>query len=331
MENSSHLPLLEVKGLSKFYPITAGIFRKTVGYIRAVDQVDFSISPGQVVGVVGESGSGKSTLARAAIRLIEPTTGSIAFQGEDWLALTPLKLAEKRTQVQVVFQDPYSSLNPRKTIGESIGEPLRYHGRVQSQAEEVDHVEAILTQIGLAKEIMQRYPHQLSGGQLQRVCIGRATALKPKLIVCDEAVSALDVSVQAQILNLLSELRSGLGLAYLFISHDLSTIRYMCDKVIVMYLGKVMESASAAELFRNPKHPYTQALLAAVPREHPKADPRREILRGDTPSARHPPSGCPFRSRCPHAKPICAEVPPRRVIRDSQTGHLDHVYDCILI
>lgn len=322
--------LLEVTGLTKYFPVTAGIFRREVGRIRAIENIDFSLSRGETLGVVGESGSGKSTLARAAIRLIEPTAGSIFFAGEEWSTLTPLELREKRSHVQMVFQDPYASLNPRKIVGDSLGEPLRYHGRVQNKEEEMRKVNELLERIGLNKETYWRYPHQLSGGQQQRICIGRALALHPELIVCDEAVSALDVSVQAQILNLLVELKRELGLSYLFISHDLSVIRYISDKVLVLYLGKIMESASAAELFRNPKHPYTQALLAAEPRAHPNRQRPSIVLKGEIPSALHPPSGCPFRTRCPYARPICAETPPRKVIADSVTGKQDHVYHCIL-
>lgn len=323
-------PLMEVKGLTKYFPVTAGIFRREVGRIRAIEDIDFSIAKGETLGVVGESGSGKSTLARAAIRLIEPTAGSIFLNGEDWSALTHSELEARRPEVQMVFQDPYSSLNPRKTVGDSLGEPLRYHQRVHNKEEEVECVMALLDRIGLAREAYWRYPHQLSGGQQQRICIGRALALHPKLIVCDEAVSALDVSVQAQILNLLLELQRERQLSYLFISHDLSIIQYISDKVLVLYLGKIMESGSAAELFRNPKHPYTQALLAAEPSAHPNQKKAVPVLKGEIPSALNPPSGCPFRTRCPYAQPICAETPPRKVIRDAGTGKLDHVYHCIL-
>lgn len=331
METMMHSDtLLEVAGLTKYFPVTAGIFRREVGRIRAIEDISFSLAKGETLGVVGESGSGKSTLARVVIRLIEPTAGSILFNGEEWCSLTPLQLQSRRSQVQIVFQDPYSSLNPRKTVGDSLGEPLRYHQRVQNKEEEVEHVIALLERIGLTKETYWRYPHQLSGGQQQRICIGRALALHPKLIVCDEAVSALDVSVQAQILNLLLELRREMGLSYLFISHDLSIIRYVSDKVLVLYLGKIMESGSAAEIFRNPKHPYTQALLASEPCAHPNQKKSTIVLKGEIPSPLNPPSGCPFRTRCPYAQPICAEIPPRKVIRDSDTGKLDHVYHCIL-
>jgi oligopeptide/dipeptide ABC transporter ATP-binding protein len=323
-------PILEVTGLTKYFPVTAGLFRRQVGAVRAIKDIHFTIQQGEVLGIVGESGSGKSTIARTIPRLIEPTAGSIRFLGEEWCSLSPSELLKRRAEVQMVFQDPFASLNPRKTIGDSIGEPLRYHGRVANKEEEVEQVAAILEQVGLLRDVMWRYPHQFSGGQQQRICIGRALALHPKLIICDEAVSALDVSVQAQILNLLAHLRKNLQLSYLFISHDLSIIRYLCDKVIVLYLGKIMESASAEELFRYPKHPYTQALLGSMPRIHPKDHQPLVVLKGEIPSAMNPPSGCPFRTRCPYAQPVCAKIPPEKVVKDSVTEKLDHVYHCIL-
>jgi peptide/nickel transport system ATP-binding protein/oligopeptide transport system ATP-binding protein len=231
--------------------------------------------------------------------------------------------------LQIVFQDPYTSLNPRKTVAENIGEALSYHELVSSRSEQMDAVAVILEKVGLSSEAMPRYPHQFSGGQQQRICIARAIIMHPKLIVCDEAVSALDVSVQAQILNLLQGLKDDMQLSYLFISHDLSVVRHLCDRIIVLYLGKVMETASTKEIFNRPKHPYTQALLSAVPRKHPKEQKERIVLKGEIPSAMNPPSGCPFRTRCPYAQPICAEPPPRKVLKDPYTGK-DHVYYCIL-
>jgi peptide/nickel transport system ATP-binding protein/oligopeptide transport system ATP-binding protein len=320
--------LLNVKGLKKYFPVTAGLFRRQVGAVKAVDGVDLTLHSGEVLGIVGESGCGKSTLGRSAIRLVEPTAGEVTFEGQNLLALNKQDLKEMRKQLQIVFQDPYASLNPRKNILEAIGEALIYHGLVKNKKEQKERVAEILQLVGLSPDIMDRYPHQFSGGQQQRICIGRAIALDPRLIVLDEAVSALDVSVQAQILNLLMDLKNRLGLSYLFISHDLSIVRHICDRVIVLYLGKVMESASTEELFTNPKHPYTQALLSAVPRSHPGEAKQRILLQGEIPSARNPPSGCPFRTRCPFAQPICAEPPPHKILKDPHGG--DHDYNCIL-
>ncbi len=316
--------LMEVKGLKKYFPVTGGILRHQVGSVKAVDGVDFHIHQGEVLGLVGETGSGKSTVGRASIRLIEPTAGQIRFQGRDLIAMPEEELRKLRREFQIVFQDPYASLNPRKTVRESIGEALLYHDMISTPTEQTERVAEILQRIGLLPEAMERYPHQFSGGQQQRICIGRAIAMNPRLIILDEALSALDVSVQAQILNLLNDLKSSLGLSYLFISHDLSIVRHICDRVVVLYLGKVMESASTDELFRNPKHPYTQALLSATPRSHPGEKKERMMLKGEIPSALNPPSGCPFRTRCPFAQPICAEKPPRKKAGPG------HEYDCIL-
>lgn len=310
--------LLDVKGLKKFFPVRAGLFRREVASVKAVNGVDFHIHEKEVLGMVGESGSGKSTTGRASIRLIEPTAGEIFYQGKNLRQFNVEQMRDIRKEIQIVFQDPFASLNPRKNVQELIGESLLYHGIVRNRQEETDRVADILKRVGLYPEAMWRYPHQFSGGQQQRICIGRAIAMNPKLIVCDEAVSALDVSVQAQILNLLIQLKETLGLSYLFISHDLSIIRHVSDRVVVLYLGKVMEEASAEELFSNPKHPYTQALLSAEPKVHPHERPERIRLKGEIPSALNPPSGCPFHTRCPYAQPICAQTPPRKVVRDRE-------------
>ncbi len=320
-----NVPLLEVRDLKKHFPVRSGLFRRQVASVKAVDGLDLTIYPGQTVGLVGESGCGKSTAARTIIRLFEPTSGVVLYQGKDLQKLSAGELAQFRQEVAIVFQDPMLSLNPRMAIGDSIGEPLRYYGRVADRQELRRQVEAILEQVGLPASAMARYPHEFSGGQLQRICIGRAIALQPRLIVCDEAVSALDISVQAQILNLLVDLQQRLRFSYLFIAHDLSVVRHLCDYVVVMYLGKVMESAPANELFGNPKHPYTQALLSAVPRLYPDAKTERTIFRSELPLPINPPAGCPFLTRCPLAQPVCAEPPPRKWVTADT-----HRYDCIL-
>jgi len=262
--------ILEVKGLKKYFPLYAGLFRHHVGDIKAVDGIDFAIPNGKVLGMLGESGSGKSTAARAAIRLIEPTAGDIYFNGKSLIELSQPDLRKLRKEIQIIFQDPYASLNPRKTIGENIGEPLLYHNIVNTRDEQRDHVADILIKIGLSPDMMLSYPHEFSGGQQQRICIGRAIALNPKLIICDEAVSALDVSLQAQILNLLIELKESYQFSFLFISHDVSVIRYISDEVAILYLGKMVEQGPASEVLNSPKQAYTQALLAATPSIYPQ-------------------------------------------------------------
>ncbi len=259
-------PILQVIELKKYFPITTGVFRHHTGDIKAVDGISFEILPGEILGLVGESGCGKSTTGRAIIRLIKPTAGEVLFCGEDLLALSAKKLREIRPQIQIIFQNPYASLNPRQSIMEAIGEPLFHHRFVQTKQEMREQVAEVMKRVGLSPDLMQRYPHQFSGGQQQRICIGRAIAMKPRLIICDEALASLDVSIQAQILNLLIELKETLGLSYLFISHDLSIVRYLCDRVLVMHFGKIVERNSTVELFANPQHAYTKKLLAAIPK-----------------------------------------------------------------
>lgn len=317
--------LLSVSDLVVEFPVTEGLLKRVVGSVKAVEHVNLKLREGQVLGIVGESGSGKTTLGRAILQLIPPTSGQVLFNGVDVVGLQGEELKSFRRSAQIIFQNPFTSLNPRKRVLEIIGEGPRFHGLVSSPQQQIELVSETLMRVGLSPDVLLLYPHQLSGGQQQRVCIGRAIALQPLMIVCDEAVSALDVSVQAQILNLLQELKETLSLSYLFISHDLSVVKYLSDEVIVMYLGHVMEKGPAVEVFANPKHPYTQALLSSIPPARP-ADRRPYVpIKGEIPSARHPPSGCPFRTRCPFAQPICAEPPPKYHVGDK-----NHEYWCIL-
>jgi peptide/nickel transport system ATP-binding protein len=315
-------PLLRVTGARKYFPIHRGIvFQKHVGDVQAVDDVDLEIYPGETVGLVGETGCGKSTLARIITKLHEATAGKLEFEGEDYTHYTRKQMRPLRREMQIIFQDPYASLNPRKTVGSIIGDPFRIHGLVPRERIKVS-VQELMERVGLNPEHYNRYPHEFSGGQRQRVGVARALALTPKLIVCDEPVSALDVSIQAQILNLLKDLQREFNLTYLFIAHDLSVVRHVSDRIVVMYLGKVAEIAPRADLYRDPKHPYTGTLLSAVPIPDPKlaGKRRRIILQGDVPSPVDPPSGCRFHTRCPKAQlPRCAEEQP--VLRELAPGH----------
>ncbi|GJM43940.1 MAG: ABC transporter ATP-binding protein [Gemmatimonadota bacterium] len=317
--------MLSVRHLQKFFPVRKGVFRKVVAQVKAVDDVSFDIAPSETLGLVGESGCGKTTVGRSLLRLIEPTSGSVTFDGQDVLEAGGAQLRAMRRNMQIIFQDPYASLNPRMSVADIIGEGLKVHGIIRKRKEMEERVEQLLEKVKLDPVYINRYPHEFSGGQRQRIGIARALSLDPKFIVCDEAVSALDVSIQAQIINLLVGLREELGLAFLFVAHDLSVVEHISHRVAVMYLGKIVELAPTRELFTNPKHPYTQSLLSAVPRANPGAARNRTVLKGDVPSPIAPPPGCPFHTRCPVVMPHCkTEVPP---LKKSGPGH---TYTCHL-
>ena len=311
-------PLISVNNLVKHFPIKAGLLRRTVGWVKAVDDVSFEIYEGETFGLVGESGCGKTTLGRTMLQLIQPTSGEVIFQGKDVFSLQGRALKAARRDMQIIFQDPFASLNPRMVIGESIAEGLRVHSDM-SQEERKRVVFELLRRVGLRADHSLRYPHEFSGGQRQRIGIARALALEPKFIVCDEPVSALDVSIQAQVLNILKELQEEFGLTYLFIAHNLSVVEHISDRVGVMYLGKMVEMATREDLYRDPLHPYTQSLMSAIPVPDPNLKRQRILLKGDVPSPVNPPSGCRFHTRCPLVFDKCrAEVPP---FRDHGNGH----------
>jgi oligopeptide/dipeptide ABC transporter ATP-binding protein len=321
---SANPPVIEVKDLKKHFPVKKGLLRRTVGQVYAVDGVTFTVGAGETLGLVGESGCGKTTAGRAAMRLVEPTSGSIKVEGKEIMGLSKGELRPYRRQMQIIFQDPFSSLNPRMTAGDIVGEPLLVHG-VANAKERQEQVSALFARVGLRPAQMSNYPHQFSGGQRQRIGIARALALGPKLIVGDEPVSALDVSIQAQVINLLMELQAERRLSYLFISHNLAVVEHISHQIAVMYLGRIVEYADTRSIFTNAQHPYTEALLAAVPVPDPAIKRKKIVLQGDVPSPVKPPSGCHFHTRCPYAVARCkVEAPPLREIAP------DHQVSCHL-
>jgi oligopeptide/dipeptide ABC transporter ATP-binding protein len=304
-------PLLEVAGLVKHFPVRRGLLRRVQGEVQAVDGIDFTVAVGETLGLVGESGSGKSTTGRLVLRLLEPTAGSVRFDGVDLATLDGPDLRAARRGMQMVFQDPYSSLDPRATVGASVGEPLEVHLGLRRQARD-QRVADLLATVGLSGEFLRRYPHEFSGGQRQRVAIARALALEPRLVVCDEPVSSLDVSTKGQVIDLLAQLQHDLGLAYLFISHDLSVVRHLSRRIAVMYLGRIVEIGAAEDVYQRPAHPYTEALLSAIPVPDPRRQRAREriVLAGDLPNPAAPPPGCRFHTRCPYVMDVCRHVDP---------------------
>jgi len=312
------MALLEVKNLKKYFPIKKGVFSRTKGQVRAVDGISFTLTRGETLGLVGESGCGKTTVGRSILRLIEPTAGQITFKDQNLLKLEREELRKVRASLQIIFQDPFSSLDPRMNVGQIIAEPLRNHLKI-SRKETRDRVAYLMERVGLHPEHISRYPHEFSGGQRQRIGIARALALNPLAIICDEPVSALDVSIQAQVINLLARLQEQMNLSYLFIAHDLSVVEHISDRVAVMYLGRIVELASDQRLYQNPLHPYSRALLSAVPIPDPEIRREKTILKGDVPSPMNPPSGCSFHTRCPECIEICTQQEP--ILKDAGDGH----------
>ncbi len=320
METTTHdHPLLEVRRLRKYFPVRSGLLANVSAWVKAVDDVTFDIKPGETFGLVGESGCGKTTVGRTILRLMEPTGGEALFEGDNVFAMDARTLRAARRRMQIVFQDPYSSLNPRMTVGAIVGEPLKIHKLARGR-ELTERVSRLLDRVGLRPDQYSRYPHEFSGGQRQRIGIARALALNPKFIVCDEAVSALDVSIQAQIINLLKDLQEAHGLSYLFITHDLNVVQYLAHRIAVMYLGAFVEVASSGAIFSNPRHPYTQALLSANPLPDPTVKRQRVLLTGDVPTPLHPPTGCRFHTRCPQVMDQCKTVEPPLIHLDAPDG-----------
>lgn len=319
--------LLKVEHLKKYYPVKSSSLKRSNGFVKAVDDISFDVKVGETFGIVGESGCGKSTMGKSVIRLIEPTDGKVILDGQDFTALKGKELKKARENIKLIFQDPYASLNPRMTVKDIIGEPIDIAKIYKTKKERDDRIIEVMKQVGLNLDYLYRYPHEFSGGQRQRIGIARAIALQPKLIICDEPVSALDVSIQAKIINLLKELQQKLGIAYIFISHDLSVVKHIADRVGVMYLGNMMEMADKKALYSNPLHPYTQALFSAIPKISSERIDDKEILGGDVPSPANPPKGCRFVTRCPKAMEICKSVRPE--LKEVEPGHkcACHLYD----
>lgn len=320
-------PLLKVDELKTHFPIGKGLFKRNNGFVKAVDGISFQVYRGETLGIVGESGCGKSTMGRSILRLIEPSSGSVQFEGQEVTALNGLQLRKLRSEMQIVFQDPYASLNPKMTVSAILDEALSTHQIGENAKQRKEMIAELLMKVGLSPSHIGRYPHEFSGGQRQRIGIARAIAVNPAIIIADEPVSALDVSVQAQILNLFEELKETLGLTYIFIAHDLSVVKHVSDRIGVMYLGRIVELAEKKELFKNPLHPYTQALMSAVPSLDPDVKKERIILKGDVPNPASPPSGCPFHPRCQFAKDVCKTAVPKEISVNSVRTVSCHMYD----